>query len=426
MYLLAILHKICGIKLEGPPKTIYRPCGVGLLHFEKISENEWEGVLDFERYKYYAKVDIVIRFKEETSIHVASLATVTAKRTDKYDLIIQATRPVPKECVFTLKQNNLNKNQSDVPTITLLTLNNVKLCNEKIKATQLIALGINQKPIAGSSYLCGRTSPDHDVMSLRADAEAGDWPWHVALAVKDVVPVHKCGGNIISWTAVLTAGSCVFEKEVQLEINDIIIIAGSSNLKSADQTERQELDAKEIILHPAYNSGYATSDLAIIRVEGFQFNQFVQPICVLGPIYDKTDFYGKEAILVGFGNNNINSSKALKATDLMMQNDSTCIGQAPRIYKEHLNEFTFCAGYGPTSSLNAERGDGGGGLVISTSQFDDKISWFLRGLFSKCVQDGASQCNTKYYSIYTDVPPHHAWIFHHSGLKLMGYGVIVP
>lgn len=53
--------------------------------------------------------------------------------------------------------------------------------------------------------------------------------------------------------------------------------------------------AEEIILHPAYDDDFATSDVAVIKVKGLIFTEYVQPICIYGPVYDKSQLFGVEA-----------------------------------------------------------------------------------------------------------------------------------
>lgn len=68
--------------------------------------------------------------------------------------------------------------------------------------------------------------------------------------------------------------------------------------------------------------------------------------------------------------------------------------------------------------INPRNGDSGGGLVVSTMQSDHRISYFIRGVLSKCgVAPGQTACDPKFYVVYTDVGPHYTWLFHHSGLK---------
>lgn len=70
------------------------------------------------------------------------------------------------------------------------------------------------------------------------------------------------------------------------------------------------------------------------------------------------------------------------------------------------------------TDINPRNGDSGGGLVIPTLQPDHIVSWFLRGILSKCgILPGAKFCDPKLYVVYTDVAPHYGWIYHHAGLR---------
>lgn len=52
--------------------------------------------------------------------------------------------------------------------------------------------------------------------------------------------------------------------------------------------------------------------------------------------------------IVGFGSteNNTNAD-TLKVLNTVIRNDSTCNNFNPKLYTKLMNEFTFCAGYGP-------------------------------------------------------------------------------
>lgn len=81
--------------------------------------------------------------------------------------------------------------------------------------------------------------------------------------------------------------------------------------------------------------------------------------------------------------------------------------------------FTFkgCNSLFFFSAANPLNGDSGGGLVFSTMQPDHKISWFLRGVLSKCFgPPGATVCDARYYVVYTDVGPYYGWIYYHADL----------
>lgn len=50
-----------------------------------------------------------------------------------------------------------------------------------------------------------------------------------------------------------------------------------------------------MVVHPSYNDIDATADLAVIKISTLKFTEFVQPICIWGPVYDKSNLFGLEA-----------------------------------------------------------------------------------------------------------------------------------
>lgn len=54
----------------------------------------------------------------------------------------------------------------------------------------------------------------------------------------------------------------------------------------------------------------------------------------------------------GFGiTENKTFSYELRSARLEIQSDDTCVTFSPKLYKSLLNEFTFCAGYGPQNGI---------------------------------------------------------------------------
>ncbi|KAJ8727536.1 hypothetical protein PYW07_001655 [Mythimna separata] len=423
--MLTSVWQVNSVALKGPVLTRYDPCGLGLIQFDRFSENYWRLLVNFGLYPNMVEAELGLVFKNEVTVYsYPSAYNFTVRRTNKHDLIGHGVRPIPARYIFYVSTDNLKANESDVPIVNHLTLNNVTLCNDKIKrALTITGLNVTQRyPTKPYAHVCGRRSINHtELVSVRTEAQAGDWPWHVAILVKDRhnVSNYNCGGNIVSRTAILTAGHCVHKNGITTEANRIVIVAGTNNHKDLNQRGRQTRTAQKIILHPAYNADLSTSDLAIIKVNRLEFTDYVQPICIWGPVYNKTFLYGKEATVVGFGGTEHNKvSDVLRSTYTMIQNDTTCINFSRPMYSRLLNEFTFCAGYGPSSTINPRNGDSGGGLVMSTIQPDHMISWFLRGVLSKCGRSPEqTECDPSYYVVYTDVAPQYGWIYHHSGLE---------
>ncbi|XP_072939884.1 serine protease 27-like [Epargyreus clarus] len=421
-FLLVLSLRSNSMSIKGPVLTRYDPCAIGVLYFDKITDKVWQGVVNIGMYHNVQHVEIEVAFKRQTIIYGASVNSTISAQNQWHDFTIKPKGELPKIYNFYILINE--NNPENIPTVTKLKLNNVTLCDETIKLSQTIAsLNVTKENESKTySHICGRRSLDHaELTSLRTDSKTGDWPWHVAIMIEDPVTKnirYQCGGNIISKTAILTAGHCLFSNGIAIPANKITVHAGVTYLKDLTQAGRQTFTPKKTILHPAYNHSAATSDLAIIIVNQITFTEYVQPICIWGPVYDKTALFGKEAVVVGFGTTEQDRlSDTLRTTNIMVQNDATCLAFAQHLYKPLLNEFTFCAGYGPNAGINPRNGDSGGGLVVPTMQTDFKISWFLRGVLSKCgVNRPNTPCDPNYYVVYTDVGPHYSWIYHNSGL----------
>ncbi|CAG9795102.1 unnamed protein product [Diatraea saccharalis] len=410
--------------IEGRALARYDPCGLGIVHFDRLTERVWRGVINLGLYSSLLEVEIGVQFEKKVRIYAAPQNTSIYFNDDTQEFIFKPNGHPPMVYTFFLAVDFLAQNNSDVPTVTKFSLNNVTLCNDDIKAAQTLkSLNLTKESDKYQTHVCGRRSLGNtELVTMQTDAKTGDWPWHVAIFITESESnqtSYYCGGNIISRTAVVTAGHCVFKDNIRVQPYRITVIAGSSHHKAFIQPGIQTLKATDVILHPSYDASQATADIAIIKVNSFTYSAYVQPICVWGPVYSKNDLIGQIATVVGFGHDNDNNpSDVLRAAFIMIQNDTTCLNYSPAVYTKLINEFTICAGYGPTSGTNPRNGDSGGGLVIPVLQNDHKISWFLRGVLSKCgVSPGHTECDPRYYVVYTDVAPHYGWIYHHSGEK---------
>ncbi|XP_049870172.1 venom serine protease Bi-VSP-like [Pectinophora gossypiella] len=422
IFLLLSVLRVNTMAIKGSPLTRYDPCGLGVIHFDKVTEKFWQAVVNLGLYfNLKSNVTFEVEFEKKVEIHGATINSQVVARNDSYDFEFRISEPVPYRYVFFV---NLGENETDVPYVKKFSLNGYVMCNDTIKASQTVESLNLTKDSKRYRHVCGRRSLDHtELTTVRTEAQAGDWPWHVAILVRIKNSTsdtrYECGGNIISRNAIVTAGHCVFEAGKLLDADRIVIMAGISNYSDETQPGRQIFYAEKIILHPNYSVKEATADLAVIKVNKMEFTEYIQPICIWGPVYDKTDLYGYQPTIVGFGTTEADKlTDVLRSTYTMVQNDSTCLNFDEVLYKPLLNEFTFCVGYGPDAGINPRNGDSGGGLVVPTIQNDHRISWFLRGVLSKCgVTIGQSLCNPRYYTVYTDVGPHYAWLLHHAGLQ---------
>ncbi|CAK1546209.1 unnamed protein product [Leptosia nina] len=419
---LSLLVGVYSVALQGPTLTIYNPCSLGIIYFDKLTSELWQGVINLSLYPNITNAEIEVNFDKPMEIYGASHNSTVYAKKERHNFLFKPKGDLPSRYFFYISVRN---NASDVPSVTKVRLNDFTLCNATIK-NELTVQSFNATKAGDTNYrqVCGRrTLQNAELTSVKTEATAGEWPWHVALLIRQILflAMYQCGGSIISRTAVLTAGHCVFLNGNPVDVSRIMIEAGVDNLRDYNQTGRQILNAIDVFVHPAYDPDQSTADLAIVRVNAFTYTEYVQPICIWGPSYDKRNLFGQLAVVVGFGTTEENQlSDTLRSTYSVVQNDTTCIAYSPDLYTGLLNEFTFCAGLDPKSGTSPLKGDSGGGLIVPTMQPDHKVSWFLRGVLSKCgIAAGDTRCHPKFYVIYTNVAPHYGWIYHHAGINYM-------
>lgn len=76
---LNVFH-VDSMTLKGPVLTRYDPCGLGVIHFDRIRERYWKGVLHFSLYSHLIEVDTTIFFETPVDIYVVSYLDYLAKK----------------------------------------------------------------------------------------------------------------------------------------------------------------------------------------------------------------------------------------------------------------------------------------------------------------------------------------------------------
>ncbi|XP_058056632.1 trypsin-1-like [Anopheles bellator] len=107
------------------------------------------------------------------------------------------------------------------------------------------------------------------------DALAGELPYQVSIQRAILTTrTHVCGGSILNQMHVLTAASCFWtDSSSRFEV-----VAGNLRIDQASETQ-QLLTVNWIRMHPEYNGGPSSSDLAIVRTSSaFFYNHVVRPI----------------------------------------------------------------------------------------------------------------------------------------------------
>lgn len=96
-------------------------------------------------------------------------------------------------------------------------------------------------------------------------AQAGQWPWMVALVEREEADDYKgfaCGGSLIAEKWVLTAAHCVEYREEFGMLVDVAL--GKVDLQASDG---ERIPVAQIITHPKYGALYHDGDIALLRLE---------------------------------------------------------------------------------------------------------------------------------------------------------------
>lgn len=69
VFLLSGVHSMA---IHGPALTRYDPCGLGVIHFDKVTQIVWRAVVNFELYPHLSAAVIDIQFGRQVEIYGVS------------------------------------------------------------------------------------------------------------------------------------------------------------------------------------------------------------------------------------------------------------------------------------------------------------------------------------------------------------------
>lgn len=231
------------------------------------------------------------------------------------------------------------------------------------------------------------------------------YPWTVGIWTKYGQRPY-CGGVIISWLFVLTAGHCTRNKVA----HDLRVSFGLSEIdRDRVMTEQQEhlIDVAVIHQNSLFKDIVHGDDISVLKVsKPLQSGGYpVTPICIpeaTGTQITTKDIVGTEGVVAGWGRTKYGgeSSKQLREVWLPIVSNNAC----SEIFKDILKirEEMICAG-DINGTKDACQGDSGGSLMWQ-SKADDR--WYTLGVVSfgvKCAEPG-------YYGTYTRVQSYLDWI----------------
>ncbi|XP_056382549.1 ovochymase-2-like [Hyla sarda] len=241
-------------------------------------------------------------------------------------------------------------------------------------------------------HVCG-VSPRQPRFNQPSIVKAGEampnsWPWHVSINFGDK---HVCNGAIVSETFVLTSANCVAEREVFYNIG--LVAAGLHDLESSINAQKRPV--KQVFTHPQYDPSTNDFDVALILLEEpFQYNYYVQPICLPD---EHSKLETSDLCVVSGWNLNIELSTKLQQLEVPVLLNDVC--------KEYYRDITyrmFCAGAQVGEDNTSCSAQSGAPLVC----LSDKGIYFIFGI----VSWGVGCTESPKLGVYSRVPSFIQWI----------------
>ncbi|XP_054734350.1 serine protease easter-like isoform X2 [Anastrepha obliqua] len=264
---------------------------------------------------------------------------------------------------------------------------------------------------------CGRAVLSKRIFNGK-ETDIDEFPWTALLVyTNDYDKVDfLCGGALISRNYVLTAAHCA-DGYIAEDFLLKSVRLGEWNTRTKrdcqEDNRGQELcalphrdvDVQRITIHPHYNSGTLTNDIALLRLaEYVDLTDFINVICLPLEASLQSELHvGAAAVVAGWGTTETSRHSSVKLKTTITVLNSTQCGVKKARRRITISDKQMCATGNRSDSCY---GDSGGPLMLTESQ-NDEVSYYLIGL----VSYGTGECGQKdTRGIYTRVGAYVDWI----------------
>lgn len=204
-----------------------------------------------------------------------------------------------------------------------------------------------------------------------------DHPWMVALASRqqfgDYHSGQFCGGALVSATKVVTAAHCFYDEGTghRADRPGLRVIIGRDDLRT---TQGQEVEVRDVWIHPDYNYAANTDDVAVLTLATPQPGRRVAELVDQGDMQPYRE--GTRARVYGWGDTRGDGSYSptLRGVDVPIVSDEVCSRDYPAGSDSPYDARTMVCAGSAQGGRDACQGDSGGPLIVA-GRLAGLVSW---------------------------------------------------